>query len=50
MRMEISEFQSIVGSNGILQGEDVSSRSERIWTDETVKARAILRPKKHSRT
>ncbi len=43
--MQISEFQSIVGSNGILVGEDVSSRSERIWTDETVQASAIVRPR-----
>lgn len=34
-----------MGSNGVLLGEDVSSRSERIWTDETVKACAIVRPR-----
>lgn len=43
--MEISALRSIVGSNGILQGEDVSGRSERIWTDKTVQACAIVRPR-----
>lgn len=41
----ISDLRTIVGSTGILLGEDVHSRSERIWTDETVKASAIVRPR-----
>ncbi|MCY3884908.1 MAG: FAD-binding oxidoreductase [Gammaproteobacteria bacterium] len=45
MDTQISEFQGIVGNSGILQGDDVSNRSERIWTDETVQARAIIRPR-----
>ena len=41
----IDSLQSILGENGILVGEDVSSRSARIWTDEVVQACAIARPR-----
>lgn len=41
----ISNLRSLVGQNGVLVGQDVTGRSARIWTDETVQAAAIVRPR-----
>ncbi len=41
----ITELSALLGENGVLVGEDVSGRSARIWTDETVQATAIVRPR-----
>jgi FAD/FMN-containing dehydrogenase len=41
----IGELSQLLGSGGVLTGDDVSNRSAGIWRDDTIKARAILRPR-----
>jgi FAD/FMN-containing dehydrogenase len=41
----LKEVQDIVGSKGIIIGEDVFNRKAGIWIDDGIRAQAIVRPK-----
>ena len=41
----LKDIEAIVGTKGILTGDDVSNRKAGIWIDEGIKAKAIGRPK-----
>ena len=41
----LKDIEAIVGTKGILAGQDVSNRKAGIWIDEGIKAKAIIRPK-----
>ena len=41
----LKDIEAIVGTKGILTGDDVSNRKAGIWIDEGIKAKAIVRPK-----
>jgi len=40
----IKQFEAILDDNGILRGEDVSTRAVHVWNDDGIEAQAILRP------
>jgi FAD/FMN-containing dehydrogenase len=40
----IKRFEAILDDNGVLRGEEVSSRAVHVWNDEAIEAHAILRP------
>ena len=41
----LKDIEAIVGTKGILTGNDVANRKAGIWIDEGIKAKAIVRPK-----
>jgi len=41
----LKDIEAIVGTKGILTGNDVANRKSGIWIDEGIKAKAIVRPK-----
>ncbi|MDA7602214.1 FAD-binding oxidoreductase [Gammaproteobacteria bacterium] len=41
----LKDIEAIVGTKGILTGDDVANRKAGIWIDEGIKAKAIVRPK-----
>ena len=41
----LKDIEAIVGTKGILTGNDVANRRAGIWIDEGIKAKAIVRPK-----
>jgi FAD/FMN-containing dehydrogenase len=41
----LKDIEAIVGTKGILTGDDVVNRKAGIWIDEGIKAKAIVRPK-----
>ena len=41
----LKDIEAIVGTKGILTGDDVANRRAGIWIDEGIKAKAIVRPK-----
>ena len=41
----LKDIEAIVGTKGILIGNDVANRKAGIWIDEGIKAKAIVRPK-----
>ena len=40
----IKQFEAILDDRGILRGADVTGRAVHVWNDESIQARAILRP------
>ena len=44
MNDTMNRFAAILDAGGILRGEDVSARGVHLWNDESIQARAILRP------
>ena len=41
----VRTLAKIAGDGGVLTGTDVSSRSAGIWRSDTIKAKAIVRPR-----
>mgnify|MGYP002630045199 FL=1 len=41
----LKDIEAIVGTKGILTGNDVANRKAGIWIDEGIRAKAIVRPK-----
>ena len=41
----LKDIEAIVGTKGILTGDDVANRKAGIWIDEGIRAKAIVRPK-----
>ena len=41
----VAELKAILGEGGVLTGEDVHARQAGIWRRDTIKAKAILRPR-----
>ena len=41
----LKDIETIVGSKGLILGEDVFNRKAGIWIDDGIRADAIVRPK-----
>ena len=41
----VAELTKVLGTDGVLTGEDVHSRQAGIWRRDTIKAKALLRPR-----
>ena len=41
----LKDIEAIVGSKGLILGEDVFNRKAGIWIDDGIRAKAIVRPK-----